>query len=45
VGRLQNKVTLITGASAGIGRATVKLFAAEGAKPVVGADAKPSWRA
>lgn len=35
--RLTNKVAIVTGASAGIGRATAKLFAVEGAKLVVGA--------
>jgi len=39
IGRLQDKVAIVTGASAGIGRATAKLFAAEGAKLVVGARA------
>jgi len=35
--RLQGKVAIVTGASAGIGRAAAKLFAAEGARMVVAA--------
>ena len=34
-GRLQDKVCIITGAGSGIGQATAKLFAAEGARVVV----------
>jgi NADP-dependent 3-hydroxy acid dehydrogenase YdfG len=37
MGRLAGQVAIITGASSGIGRAAAELFAAEGARLVIGA--------
>ncbi|MGH6882912.1 MAG: SDR family NAD(P)-dependent oxidoreductase, partial [Hypericibacter sp.] len=38
--RLSGKVAIVTGASAGIGRATATLFAREGARLILGARRK-----
>ena len=35
MGRLDNKVAVVTGANSGVGAAIAKLFAAEGAKVVM----------
>lgn len=44
VGRLQDKVAIVTGSSSGLGRAIAILYGKEGAK-VICADLKPNARA
>lgn len=42
--RLSKKVTIVTGASSGIGRAITLAFAANGACPIICADLQPTGR-
>ena len=44
LGRLQGKIAIITGANSGLGRATARLFAREGARSFAAIFRKPSSR-
>jgi NAD(P)-dependent dehydrogenase (short-subunit alcohol dehydrogenase family) len=45
MGRLQDKVCIVTGATSGIGKRTAEVFAAEGAKLVIAGRREPEGRA
>jgi NAD(P)-dependent dehydrogenase (short-subunit alcohol dehydrogenase family) len=44
LGRLAGKVAVVTGSTSGIGLATAKRFASEGARVFVTGRRPPSWR-